>query len=285
MGQEFYSHRFLFLVMLFVLSIVILIFSSNFVSLILGWDGLGLRSFLLVIYYQNSYCAGRGLITGLTNRVGDVFFIIIIGMMLGSGSWQICRVEVVGVVGSLIILGAMTKRAQFPFSRWLPLAIAAPTPVSSLVHSSTLVTAGVYVMFRFRYCVDVKLIILFGRVTMLIAGSAALVEFDIKKVIAFSTLRQLGIIIVSLGFGAVDLTFFHLLRHAIFKAVLFIRAGVYIHFYLHIQDLRVIGGVRGSSLIVQRVMVFASLALCGFPFMAGFYSKDPILEVGMVNDR
>lgn len=283
MELEVYYHRFFLLVLLFVFSMGVLIFSSSFVGLLVGWDGLGLSSFLLVIYYQNSYSAGRGLITGLTNRVGDVFFIFVIVLGVNRGCWQLFRVDF-GVLGGIfLVLGAITKRAQVPFSSWLPMAMAAPTPVSALVHSSTLVTAGVYVLIRFYYCVEGEYMGLLGGVTMLLAGVSAFREFDIKKVIAFSTLRQLGVMMVSLGFNIPGLAFFHMLGHAIFKALLFICAGSYIHFHGHCQDIRIMGNLGSFIPLTQRALVYASFSLCGFPFMTGFYCKDPILELGIID--
>ncbi len=179
--------------------------------------------------------------------------------------------------------GAITKRAQFPFSSWLPMAMAAPTPVSALVHSSTLVTAGIYLLIRFyRRMIEfseVKRGLLFlRRLTMVLAGLAAFVEMDFKKIIAYSTLRQLGVIVVALGLGRPFLAYFHLLSHAMFKALMFICAGTYIHYHKHGQDLRVIGNLREHLPVVQVGIIVSNLALCGFPFLSGFYSKDPIYE-------
>ena len=188
------------------------------------------------------------------------------------------------VAGALVLIGAITKRAQFPFSSWLPMAMAAPTPVSALVHSSTLVTAGVYLVIRFyeaveSYGVLARGLRLMSSLTMVLAGFAAIVESDFKKVIAYSTLSQLGVIILALGLGRPILAFFHLVCHAMFKALIFICAGECIHYHKHMQDLRVIGSL-GLSLPVVQVGVFvSSLSLCGFPFLAGFYSKDPIYEL------
>jgi NADH-ubiquinone oxidoreductase chain 5 len=184
------------------------------------------------------------------------------------------------------MLAAITKRAQIPFSRWLPAAIAAPTPVSALVHSSTLVTAGVFLLFRFypflsstRYFN--KRILVVGALTALIAGLSANTECDIKKVIALSTLRQLGVIIVSLGLGAPMLAFFHLVTHALFKALLFLCAGSLIHLHFHSQDLRFIGNLSPQIPSISASLIVSNLALCGAPFIAGFYSKDLILELSL----
>lgn len=205
-AEERFSHRFGGILFLFILSINCLIFSPNLVGLLLGWDGLGLTSFLLVVYYQNAYAAGAGLVTALTNRVGDVALLLAITCLLAGGRWHFFRARSGWVGVGLVVLAAITKSAQFPFCSWLPLAMAAPTPVSALVHSSTLVTAGVYLLVRFfplfrERAGACQRLFMLGRLTSCLAGVAAFVEFDFKKVVAYSTLRQLGVIIVSLGLG------------------------------------------------------------------------------------
>ena len=185
-----------------------------------------------------------------------------------------------------MVVGGATKRAQVPFSAWLPLAIAAPTPVSALVHSSTLVTAGVFMIIRCYGVVGEEvgvrgLILFFGAGTALVAGLAAISEFDGKKVVAFSTLSQLGIMVISLGLGAPLIAFFHLLTHAMFKALLFVCVGCFIYFHEHTQDLRGLGNVVKSFSVAHMGVVIARGALCGVPFLAGFYSKELILEMGL----
>lgn len=182
-----------------------------------------------------------------------------------------------------LIVAAITKRAQLPLSSWLPAAIEAPTPVSALVHSSTLVTAGVYLIIRFyRFlrsrAVFNRSILIIGAVTSLFAGIRAIVELDLKKVIALSTLSQLGFIMMRIGLGYPVLAFFHLITHAMFKALLFICAGCLIHFHGHAQDIRQIGGVREHFPVTTSAFCVSNFALCAVPFMAGLYSKDAILE-------
>lgn len=175
----------------------------------------------------------------------------------------------------------MTKRAQIPFSSWLPAAIAAPTPVSSLVHSSTLVTAGVYLLIRFNHAFSVSLInfLLFvSLLTIFIAGLGANIEFDLKKIIALSTLSQLGLIISILAIGNYMLSFFHLLTHALFKALLFLCAGMIIHSLTNCQDIRFIGGLVTFIPITCVIFNICNFSLCGLPFLSGFYSKDLIVE-------
>jgi len=183
------------------------------------------------------------------------------------------------IVVFLVILAAITKRAQIPFSAWLPAAIAAPTPVSALVHSSTLVTAGVYLLIRFNYLMGLNNYLFYvGVFTIFISGLGANFETDLKKIIALSTLSQLGLIIITLSMGFYELSFFHLLTHALFKSLLFLCAGVFIHSMGDIQDIRHLGGVIISCPLTSFYFIGSSLALCGFPFLAGFYSKDLILE-------
>lgn len=215
--------------------------------------------------------------------------------MINYGSWNyIFYLEFINndysinYIKIIIIIAAITKRAQIPFSSWLPAAISAPTPVSALVHSSTLVTAGVYLLIRFNLLLldyfFLKLLILLSGLTIFIAGISANYEFDIKKIIALSTLRQLGLIIRILRIGFRDLSFFHLLTHAIFKALLFMCAGVIIHIINDNQDIRFIGGLRVYIPITSLFLNISNLSLCGIPFLAGFYSKDLILEIFIIRN-
>jgi len=285
--------RFGWLVLLFVISIMLLIFSPNLISLLLGWDGLGLVSYCLVIYYQNVRSYNAGIITVLSNRIGDVALLLGISWLVCWGGWDIFRINLLGGEGSLFwiiifsIIAAITRRAQIPFSAWLPAAIAAPTPVSALVHSSTLVTAGVYLMIRFSPLLLSRAyfswtLLLISTLTIFIAGVCANYETDLRKVIALSTLRQLGLIIISLSLGFVNLAYFHLLTHALFKALLFMCAGAIIHARSENQDVRFIGSLVGLIPVISVCMNVASLALCGFPFLAGFYSKDIIIEMSLL---
>jgi len=282
-----FPHRFSQILLLFVLSINLLIFSPNLVRLLLGWDGLGLTSFLLVVYYQRSYAAGAGLATALTNRLGDVAIILRIAILAHKGTWHIFDLNCSWLCVRLLTIAAITKSAQFPFCRWLPLAIAAPTPVSALVHSSTLVTAGIFLLIRLHpvYASNQSAhntLLFTGILTITLAGCAAYTEFDFKKVVAYSTLSQLGVITVSLGLALPNLAFFHLLTHAIFKALLFVCVGTIIHSHGHTQDLRRIGNLRKRRPAVQTRITLANLSLCGLPFLRGFYSKDSILEYGLI---
>lgn len=275
---------------MFVFSIIILIISPNLIRILLGWDGLGLVSYCLVIYFQNVKSYNAGILTALSNRIGDVALLMAIAWILNYGRWNyIFYIEIIKIDNSikiitiLVILAAITKRAQIPFSSWLPAAIAAPTPVSALVHSSTLVTAGVYLLIRFNVLfVDTifrSILLLIGGLTIFIAGVSANFEFDLKKVIALSTLRQLGLIIRILAIGFPKLAFFHLLTHALFKALLFICAGAIIHNINNSQDIRDMGILSKFMPFTTSCLNISNLALCGIPFLAGFYSKDLILEI------
>nr|YP_010414565.1 NADH dehydrogenase subunit 5 [Distoleon nigricans]URT60731.1 NADH dehydrogenase subunit 5 [Distoleon nigricans] len=283
-------NRFIILVLMFVLSMMFLIISPNLISILLGWDGLGLVSYCLVIYYQNVKSYNAGMITALTNRIGDVALLLSIAWMLNYGSWNyIYYLECMkgdyqmSIIAWLVVLAAMTKSAQIPFSSWLPAAMAAPTPVSALVHSSTLVTAGVYLLIRFNLLFMntylSKLLLLLSVLTMFMAGLGANYEYDLKKIIALSTLSQLGLMMSILSMGYADLAFFHLLTHALFKALLFMCAGSIIHNMKNTQDIRFMGGLINMMPLTCTCFNVANLALCGMPFLAGFYSKDLILEI------
>lgn len=290
MREDKNINRFIILVLMFVLSIMLLIISPNIIRILLGWDGLGLVSYCLVIYFQNVKSYNAGILTALSNRIGDVAFLLAIAWILNYGRWNYIfyletikhRMEI-EIIGGLIILAAITKRAQIPFSSWLPAAMAAPTPVSALVHSSTLVTAGVYLLIRFNVLLRGRwlgdLLLLLSGLTIFIAGLGANFEFDLKKIIALSTLRQLGLIIRILSIGFYKLAFFHLLTHALFKALLFMCAGAIIHNINNSQDIRLIGGLSVYMPLTSGCFNVANLALCGIPFLAGFYSKDMILEI------
>jgi len=291
---DIFINRFIILVLMFVFSIIIIILSPNLIRILLGWDGLGLVSYCLVIYYQNVKSYNAGMLTALSNRLGDVALLIAIAWILNYGSWnflfylEFIKLDYqIGVICLIAILAAITKRAQIPFSSWLPAAIAAPTPVSALVHSSTLVTAGVYLLIRFNTVFldtnSAKFLLLISGLTIFIAGLGANFEFDLKKIIALSTLRQLGLIIRILAIGFYKLAFFHLLTHALFKALLFICAGAIIHNIKNSQDIRDIGSLTLHMPLIISCLNVANLALCGFPFLAGFYSKDLILEIVLVS--
>ena len=284
-----FNSRFGLLVLRFVVRICLIIASPSLIRILLGWDGLGVTSYLLVCYYSRSKRFNARILTALTNRMGDVAIIFCIAVWRCKGAYAFriygCSNLRFGEcpIFALVILASITKRAQIPLSSWLPAAMAAPTPVSALVHSSTLVTAGVYLLIRFNCLVALwsHTILILGLLTTTMAGMAALFELDIKKVIALSTLRQLGIIFFRLGIRMPFLAFFHLVSHAYFKAILFIAAGAIIHRVKDYQDFRKMGRRIKRTQFLGRVILTANLSLCGLPFLRGFYSKDLILELAM----
>nr|ASY98529.1 NADH dehydrogenase subunit 5 [Creobroter apicalis] len=282
-------NRFIFLVMLFVLSMIFLIMSPNMISILLGWDGLGLISYCLVIYYQNWKSYNAGMFTALSNRIGDVALLMAIAWLCNYGSWNymyyldyLMTSKEMHIISFLVILAGMTKSAQIPFSAWLPAAMAAPTPVSALVHSSTLVTAGVYLLIRFNKAFPnwlLNFLLVISVLTMFMSGLGANFEYDLKKIIALSTLSQLGLMMSILSMGFADLAFFHLLTHALFKALLFMCAGMVIHNVKNFQDIRFMGNLSIFMPLTSSCFMVSNFALCGMPFLAGFYSKDLILEM------
>nr|UER93854.1 NADH dehydrogenase subunit 5 [Membranacea stenoprocessa] len=284
MGNKNYSsNRFLFLVILFILSMMLMIISPNMISILLGWDGLGLISYCLVIYYHSSKSYLAGMLTCLVNRMGDIGLIISLGWMTCYGSWNFMfYLDYYNKqMYIMIIISSFTKSAQIPFSMWLPAAMAAPTPVSSLVHSSTLVTAGVYLLIRFFSMLNFKnyFFIFISLMTMLMASFSAIFEFDLKKIIALSTLSQLGLMMTSLFLGMKNLTFFHLCTHAMFKSLLFLCAGIYIFYMNDNQDVRYMSSVSQTMPLTTCCFTISNLTLCGIPFLSGFYSKDMIMEL------
>nr|YP_010534927.1 NADH dehydrogenase subunit 5 [Modiolus modulaides]UYA96810.1 NADH dehydrogenase subunit 5 [Modiolus modulaides] len=293
MDDEIYYKRFIFLVLLFVTSMVFLILIPNLICLLIGWDGLGITSFLLVVFYQNNKSLGAGMVTALVNRIGDVLLLTVIGLMVNEGGWMLYN----GVMSweysgmpVILLVGAITKSAQMPFSAWLPAAMAAPTPVSSLVHSSTLVTAGVYLLYRSGFIllsseVGVEMLKVLSLLTLVMAGSSALAEIDLKKVIALSTLSQLSMMLFSISLGLLSVSFFHLITHASFKALLFLCAGVVIHNNMKCQDIRSLGKSWSLMPVSMSCLVVANMSLCGVHFLSGFYSKDMIIEMSLMGNE
>lgn len=280
------SIRFLFLVLLFVFRIFLIIIRPNLISILLGWDGLGLVSYCLVIYYNSIKRYLAGLITCLTNRLGDVGLLISICWIISYGSWHFLFYPSFYSqdIYILVVLSCFTKRAQIPFSCWLPAAIAAPTPVSALVHSSTLVTAGVYLLIRFHSYLELNVYLIYIRlITIILSSTCALFEYDLKKIIALSTLRQLGLIIISLFAGLTEISYFHLITHAIFKSLLFLCSGIFIYYINDNQDIRCIGFICVNLPFTTACFNISRLSLCGIPFLSGFYSKDLILESSLFN--
>lgn len=276
---------FIWLTSFFVLSMLMVININNFLFIILGWDGLGLVSFFLIVYYQNYSSISSGLFTVLINRIGDCFFIVSISIMLifYSSLWNYSLSDSNFIMVLIMLLTFITKRAIFPFSPWLPLAIAAPTPISALVHSSTLVTAGLYLSMRFSvlfysYPNIITLFLVLSVFTSFYAGMNSVFETDMKKLIALSTLSHLGFIGIAFSCGLLYLSFFHLLVHALFKSVLFIAIGDIITNLSHSQDIRFLSSGYFFTTSSFYIMSVSLINLLGLPTIRGYFSKDFVLE-------
>nr|YP_009714566.1 NADH dehydrogenase subunit 5 [Bombus waltoni]QGK86773.1 NADH dehydrogenase subunit 5 [Bombus waltoni] len=278
--------RFYYLMLLFLMSMMFLILSPNMLTMLLGWDGLGLISYCLIIYYSSMKSFNSGLLTVILNRIGDSSLLMIMCFMMIFGSWNMMLYEMNYYIKFLFMLMAFTKSAQVIFMIWLPAAMMAPTPVSSLVHSSTLVTAGVYLLICYNDLIDLKnkeYLLLISSITMLISGFMANMEMDFKKIIALSTLSQLGFMMSTLSLDLSDLAFLHLFIHALFKSMMFMCVGSFIHYMSGIQNFRYYSGMFYLYPIKSMLMMFSLMMLCGFPFLVGFYSKDLIIEYDLLN--
>jgi NADH-quinone oxidoreductase subunit L len=304
MSHDPHKPRFMSFLSLFTFSMLVLVVSDNFLQLFFGWEGVGLCSYLLIGFWYKKNSANNAAIKAfIVNRVGD--FGLAIGIFLiffyfGTINFkevfdiapQFLEKNLVffGFESSLITLiclflfiGAMGKSAQFLLHTWLPDAMEGPTPVSALIHAATMVTAGVFLVVRcsplFEYSQTVlNLVTIVGMITAIFAASVALVQNDIKKIVAYSTCSQLGYMFFAAGVGAYHVAMFHLFTHAFFKALLFLGSGSVIHAFKDEQDIRNMGGVRKKLPYTYIFMLIGTLALTGFPFLSGFYSKDAILE-------
>ncbi len=295
-GEEGYS-RFFAYMNLFVASMVMLVLADNLLLLYLGWEGVGLCSYLLIGFYYGAVTNNDAAMKAfLVTRIGDVFlaialFILVttfgtldISELLARAPQHFTRGDALPTLVALLLLGgAVGKSAQLPLQTWLPDAMAGPTPVSALIHAATMVTAGVYLIARmhglFTLAPDaLALVGNVGAVTLLIASLCALVQTDIKRVLAYSTMAQIGYMFLALGAGAWSAAIFHLMTHAFFKALLFLTAGAVIVACHHEQDIRKMGGLRRQLSFEYACFLVGGLALCALPFVtAGFYSKDEIL--------
>lgn len=277
------NKKFYFLLVLFVLIIFILIISPNIIRIMLGWDGLGITSYLLVIYYNSNKSNTSGLVTLLTNRFGDALILTSIFWCLKNFSWILDLNSFFSKIFILLFMvGLITKSAQIPFSSWLPAAIAAPTPISSLVHSSTLVTAGVYILIRIARTLRnfnfSKIYFFIGVSTTAMARLIATKENDIKKIVALSTLRQLGIMVALVGLKCWLLSFAHLLNHAFLKALLFISTGTMIHSTNDSQDLKRSGNKNFVIKTTFFLVTLTALNITGITFLRAFFVKEIIIE-------
>ena len=296
--------RFFSYLSLFTFAMLMLVTANNLIQLFFGWEGVGLASYLLIGYWYDRPSACRAAMKAfIVNRVGDLFFavgIALVFFLFGTvefpeifadvAAHQAATYHVLGathrayeVIGVLLFLGAMGKSAQIGLHTWLPDAMEGPTPVSALIHAATMVTAGVFLMARMSPILEyapgaLGFITFIGATTCLFAATIGCVQNDIKRVIAYSTCSQLGYMFIAAGVGAYQVSIFHLFTHAFFKALLFLAAGSVIHAMSDEQDMRRMGGLWRRIPVTYAVMWIGSLALCGIPVFAGYYSKDAILE-------
>ncbi|PKL75410.1 MAG: NADH-quinone oxidoreductase subunit L [Candidatus Melainabacteria bacterium HGW-Melainabacteria-1] len=278
---------------LFLASMLMLVLSDNIVLLFMGWEGVGVCSYLLIgFWFTDAAKAAAGTKAFVVNRIGDFGFILgIFFLFWETNSFSFSGIAAglefadpnrLAVIGLLLLIGALGKSAQIPLHVWLPDAMAGPTPVSALIHAATMVTAGVYMIARLSFLYDRipaigLMIVVIGGLTALMAASIALVQTDIKKVLAYSTVSQLGYMFMAVGAGAYAAGIFHVFTHAFFKAALFLGAGAVIHCLHHEQDMLKMGGLRAKLPITHAVMLISCIAIAGIPPFAGFFSKDEIL--------
>lgn len=272
---------YLFVLLVFIARMFSLIFSNGIFSIMISWDLLGISSFFLVLFYNNWDSCSGSMNTVITNRLGDFFIFIFFALSFFSGFYFYSFSFVCGYFVLFLLLAAFTKSAQFPFRGWLPKAIRAPTPVSSLVHSSTLVTAGLVLLLNFNllmFSSNVMLILCcIGIFTMFFSSVCALYECDLKKVVALSTLSQMGFSILTLGLGLHYISLLHLLSHALFKSCLFIQVGYVIHCSFGQQDSRSYNILSSIPYFIQLQILVTLFCLCGLFFTSGAVSKDFIL--------
>jgi NADH-quinone oxidoreductase subunit L len=298
--QRFFSY-----ISLFTFSMLMLVMSNNFLQLFFGWEAVGLVSYLLIgFWYTRETAIYANLKAFLVNRVGDFGFILGIGLVLAHFGtldyatvfaqapwlanetitlWPGSPWSLMTVIGILLFIGAMGKSAQFPLHVWLPDSMEGPTPISALIHAATMVTAGIFMVARMSPLyelsdVALSFIMVIGAITALFMGLLGIVQNDIKRVVAYSTLSQLGYMTVALGASAYSVAVFHLMTHAFFKALLFLAAGSVIIAMHHNQDIRYMGGLKKYMPITWVTSLIGSLALIGTPFLSGFYSKESIIE-------
>ena len=302
MDEDDGYNRFFSYISLFTFAMLMLVMSNNLLQLFFGWEGVGLVSYLLIGFWFNKPTAiFANMKAFLVNRVGDFGFILGIGLIAAyTGSLNYLEIFdkiaahsqtllpgtdwlLVTVISICLFIGAMGKSAQFPLHVWLPDSMEGPTPISALIHAATMVTAGIFMVTRLSAIfemsdVALNFVLVIGSITALFMGFLGIIQNDIKRVVAYSTLSQLGYMTVALGVSAYPVSIFHLMTHAFFKALLFLAAGSVIMGVHHNQDIRWMGGLRKYMPITWITSLLGSLALIGTPFFAGFYSKDSIIE-------
>jgi NADH-quinone oxidoreductase subunit L len=289
-------HKFFAYLNLFVFFMITLVIGSNLLVLFIGWEGVGLCSYLLIgFWHKNQDYNDAAKKAFIMNRIGDLGLLIgmfILGSMFSTLDYATLKTAIAGatnlnipllsLAALCLFIGACGKSAQIPLYTWLPDAMAGPTPVSALIHAATMVTAGIFMATRLNFVFDLApdvqtVIAVIGAITSLVAATIGLVQTDIKKVLAYSTVSQLGLMFLALGFGAYEVAVFHVITHAFFKACLFLGSGSVIHGLHGEQDMRKMGGLRKAMPITFWTMLISSLAISGVPFFSGFFSKDEIL--------
>jgi NADH-quinone oxidoreductase subunit L len=301
-GDEGYARYFAYL-NLFLFFMLVLVLGKNLVMLFIGWEGVGLASYLLIGYwFKDPAKTAAGLKAFVVNRVGDTGFLLatfLIWYYAGTLDFQAVNAHfaatpapagVMTAIGVLLLIGACGKSAQIPLHVWLPDAMAGPTPVSALIHAATMVTAGVYLLARlnglFLAAEDAMTIVAWlGGLTALVGATMGVTQFNIKKVLAYSTMSQIGLMVMACGLGAFSVGLFHLYTHAFFKACLFLAAGAVLHALAGEEDMRHMGGLARRLPFTFGVFLLATLALCGLPPFAGFFSKDEILWTAWASTR
>ena len=294
MNGDPHNQRFFSYLSLFTFMMIILVTANNYLLMFVGWEGVGVCSYLLVSFWFTRIAANQSSMSAfLTNRVGDCFLTIGMFAILWSlGNLDYSTVfslapyineNIVTIIGICLLIGAMAKSSQVGLHVWLPMAMEGPTPVSALIHAATMVTAGVYLLMRssplIEYSSTVLLLCLWlGAITTVFSSLIGLFQQDIKKVIAYSTMSQLGMMVIAVGLSSYNIALFHLINHAFYKGLLFLGAGAVIHAVADNQDFRKYGGLISFLPLTYSVILIASLSLVAFPFMTGFYSKDFILE-------
>jgi len=304
MSHDPHKTRFMAYLSLFTFAMLMLVTSDNFLQLFFGWEGVGLCSYFLIGFWFKKDSANSAAIKAfVVNRIGDFGFaigIFLIFYLFGTTNYDEVFSQIplfinheisflgittksIDLICVLLFVGAMGKSAQFLLHTWLPDAMEGPTPVSALIHAATMVTAGVFLVVRcspiFEYSqLALNLVCVVGMITAFFAATVALVQNDIKKIIAYSTCSQLGYMFFAAGVGAYNVAMFHLFTHAFFKALLFLGSGSVIHSFKDEQDIRNMGGVWRKLPITWALMIIGTLALTGFPFLSGYYSKDAIIE-------
>jgi NADH-quinone oxidoreductase subunit L len=297
-------HKFFAYLNLFIFFMITLVMGSNLLIMFIGWEGVGLCSYLLIgFWYKNQDYNDAAKKAFIMNRIGDLGFLIgifIIGYLFHTVEYTNIKTAVesgwtidktwLGIATLCLFIGACGKSAQIPLYTWLPDAMAGPTPVSALIHAATMVTAGIFMITRLNFLFDLtpdvqNIMAIVGAITSLVAASIGLVQNDIKKVLAYSTVSQLGLMFLALGLGAYEVAVFHVITHAFFKACLFLGSGSVIHALHGEQDMRNMGGLRKVMKITFATFLISTLAISGLPPFSGFFSKDEILMTAFHHNK